>query len=118
LAILLSDLASPNLLFRRQNGQNDRELSVYYYCACAAILTTLMEARMHLARSQSTGTAQPISDQKLRWRQISGSNRFQTNNSYLFFSNTILFLFVIDTHYEKQPITPLGFVKFFRPPHC
>jgi hypothetical protein len=43
LAILLSDLASPNLLFRRQNGQNDRELSVYYYCACAAILPTLME---------------------------------------------------------------------------
>jgi hypothetical protein len=36
----------------------------------------------------------------------------------LFFSNTILFLFVIDTHYEKQLITPLGFVKFFRPPHC
>jgi hypothetical protein len=27
----------------RQNGQNDRELSVYYYCVCAAILTTLME---------------------------------------------------------------------------
>jgi hypothetical protein len=40
------------------------------------------------------------------------------NKYNLFFSNTILFLFVIDTHYEKQLITPLGFVKFFRPPHC
>jgi hypothetical protein len=28
---------------------------------------------------------------------------------YLFFSNTILFLFVIDTQYEKQLITPLGY---------
>jgi hypothetical protein len=36
----------------------------------------------------------------------------------LFFSNTILFLFVIDTHCEKQLISPLGFVKFFRTPHC
>jgi hypothetical protein len=39
-------------------------------------------------------------------------------NMYLFFSNTILFLFVIDTDCEKQLISPLGFVKFFRPPHC
>jgi hypothetical protein len=23
-----------------------------------------------------------------------------------------------DTHYEKQLITPLGYFKFFRPPHC
>jgi hypothetical protein len=37
---------------------------------------------------------------------------------FLFFSNTILFLFVIDTDCEKQLISPLGFVKFFRPPHC
>jgi hypothetical protein len=36
----------------------------------------------------------------------------------LFFRNTILFLFVIDTHYEKQLITLLGYFKFFRPPHC
>jgi hypothetical protein len=36
----------------------------------------------------------------------------------LFFSNTILFLFVIDTDSEKQLISPLGFVKFFCPPHC
>jgi hypothetical protein len=36
----------------------------------------------------------------------------------LFFSNTILFLFAIDTDCEKQLISPLGFVKFFRPPHC
>jgi hypothetical protein len=36
---------------------------------------------------------------------------------HLFFSNTILFLFVIDTHYEKQLITPLGYCKFFHPPH-
>jgi hypothetical protein len=37
---------------------------------------------------------------------------------YLFFSNTILFLFVIDTHHEKQLITLLGYFKFFRRPHC
>jgi hypothetical protein len=36
----------------------------------------------------------------------------------LFFSNTILFLFVIDTDCEKQLISPLGFVNFFQPPHC
>jgi hypothetical protein len=30
-----------------------------------------------------------------------------------------LFLFVIDTHtLKKQLITPLGYFKFFRPPHC
>jgi hypothetical protein len=23
-----------------------------------------------------------------------------------------------DTHYEKLLITPLGYLKFFRPPHC
>jgi hypothetical protein len=39
-------------------------------------------------------------------------------NVYLFFSNTILFVFVIDTHYEKQLITSLGYFKFFHPPHC
>jgi hypothetical protein len=39
-------------------------------------------------------------------------------NSSLVFSNTILFFFVIDTHYEKLLITPLGYFKFFRPPHC
>jgi hypothetical protein len=39
-------------------------------------------------------------------------------NINLFFSNTILFVFVIDTHYEKQLITPLGYFKFVRPPHC
>jgi hypothetical protein len=38
-------------------------------------------------------------------------------NSSLLFSNTILFLFlIIDTHYEKQLVTPLGYFKFFRPP--
>jgi hypothetical protein len=37
---------------------------------------------------------------------------------YLFFSNPILFLFVIDTDCEKQLISPLKFVNFFRPPHC
>jgi hypothetical protein len=25
---------------------------------------------------------------------------------------------MIHTHYEKQLITPLGYFKFFRPPHC
>jgi hypothetical protein len=34
------------------------------------------------------------------------------------FSNMILFFFVVDTHYEKQFITPLGYFKFFRPPRC
>jgi hypothetical protein len=37
---------------------------------------------------------------------------------YLLFSNAILLIFVIDTDCEKQLISPLGFVKFFRPPHC
>jgi hypothetical protein len=34
----------------------------------------MRSARMHLARSQSTGTAAPARDQKLRRPQISGSN--------------------------------------------
>jgi hypothetical protein len=37
---------------------------------------------------------------------------------FLFFSNPILFLFVIHTDCEKQLISPLGFVKFFHPAHC
>jgi hypothetical protein len=36
---------------------------------------------------------------------------------YLFFSNTIFFLFVIDTYYENNLISPVGYFKFFRPPH-
>jgi hypothetical protein len=36
---------------------------------------------MHLARSQSTGTAAPARDQKLWRRQISGSN-VQNNSSF------------------------------------
>jgi hypothetical protein len=36
---------------------------------------------MHLARSQSTGTAAPARDQKLRRPQISGSN-VQNNSSF------------------------------------
>jgi hypothetical protein len=35
-----------------------------------------------------------------------------------YFLVTRYWFFSLDTHYEKQLITPLGYFKFFRPPHC